>query len=1090
MNIMLVAQCSKRALVETRRILDQFAERRGDRTWQTAITLEGLNTLRRLLRKTARRNTAVACHWIKSANQTELLWIVGNQRCFNRQGAVPTNVTQRDILRRQDEDQWRSAECVSLLAAIAGLFHDFGKANALFQQGLRGQAKGYQPYRHEWVSLRLFCAWVGGRDDREWLAALANISEHDEKTMLNSLKKDSVGEFVNPFISLSPQATVVAWLIVSHHRLPVYPKDKKRAVNPPKLDETANWLTQQLVAEWNSTNNWVTGWTAEERRATWHFPYGTPMRSAIWRGKARKFALRALQQPALNQFGMLEQRFTSHMARLVLMLADHYYSSQAPTLGWQDADYHAYANTDGNIGMPKQLKQQLDEHCVGVGQNALLLGRSLSRIRTTLPAITQHKKFKQRSEKEKFRWQDRAYDLACSMRERSVRQGFFGVNMASTGRGKTFANARIMYGLADEAVGCRFSVAMGLRTLTLQTGDALKTILTLEDDDLAVLIGSAAIQQLYQLDNDVHESPGNGSASAEALFSEHHYVSYDGSLDDGRLSRWLKSRDGSKPHKLLSAPVLVTTIDHLIGATEGIRGGKQIAPMLRLLTADLVLDEPDDFDIADLPALCRLVNWAGMLGSRVLLSSATLPPALVQALFNAYKTGRADYQQVCGLPETPLNVCCAWFDENLAVQQDVIDGKSFKAVHEAFVVQRIEKLQYEPPLRRGLLVDVQVQPAKSVLDSVAETIFVSMHQLHSAHRQTHLTGKTVSLGLVRMANIGPLVAVARRLIRMAAPENTRIHYCVYHSQHPLAMRSHIERRLDETLKRGTEKALWQIAEISHALQSYPEQHHLFVVLASPVAEVGRDHDYDWAIAEPSSMRSLIQLAGRIQRHREMHCKLPNLYVLQKNVKALKNTPLAYCHPGFESQRFGLQLVSHDLHEILPSFQNQIITASLRIIESIQPRPRDNLVDLEHACLRTVLQGRADLKNEYFAARWWREQETWCGEAQRRSPFRQSYEEEQHYLWMEDETDKPSFKFPDSVSDGWKSSDFCHVEVDFANGVQAWVGMDYVAVYQQLAERLNMELKDVSQQFGEITLREKTEERWHFHPLLGVFGALE
>lgn len=30
---------------------------------------------------------------------------------------------------------------------------------------------------------------------------------------------------------------------------------------------------------------------------------------------------------------------------------------------------------------------------------------------------------------------------------------------------------------------------------------------------------------------------------------------------------------------------------------------------------------------------------------------------------------------------------------------------------------------------------------------------------------------------------------------------------------------------------------------------------------------GRDHDYDWAIVEPSSMRSIIQLAGRIRRHR-------------------------------------------------------------------------------------------------------------------------------------------------------------------------------------------------------------------------------
>lgn len=201
MNIMLVAQCSKRALVETRRILDQFAERRGDRTWQTAITLEGLNTLRRLLRKTARRNTAVACHWIKGANQTELLWIVGNPRCFNRQGAVPTNVTQRDILRQQDEDQWRSAECISLLAAIAGLFHDFGKANALFQQGLCGQAKGYQPYRHEWVSLRLFCAWVGERSDREWLAALSEIDADDDARMLAALVDDDV----SPSASVLPR---------------------------------------------------------------------------------------------------------------------------------------------------------------------------------------------------------------------------------------------------------------------------------------------------------------------------------------------------------------------------------------------------------------------------------------------------------------------------------------------------------------------------------------------------------------------------------------------------------------------------------------------------------------------------------------------------------------------------------------------------------------------------------------------------------------------------------------------------------------------------------------------------------------------
>ena len=46
MNILLICECDKRALKETRRILDQFAERRGERTWQTPITKDGLDTLR------------------------------------------------------------------------------------------------------------------------------------------------------------------------------------------------------------------------------------------------------------------------------------------------------------------------------------------------------------------------------------------------------------------------------------------------------------------------------------------------------------------------------------------------------------------------------------------------------------------------------------------------------------------------------------------------------------------------------------------------------------------------------------------------------------------------------------------------------------------------------------------------------------------------------------------------------------------------------------------------------------------------------------------------------------------------------------
>ncbi|MBN8798353.1 MAG: type I-F CRISPR-associated helicase Cas3, partial [Stenotrophomonas nitritireducens] len=134
MNILLISQCEKRALSETRRILDQFAERRGDRTWQTAITQEGLDTLRRLLRKTARKNTAVSCHWIRGRDHSELLWVVGDARRFNAEGAVPTNTTCRNILRPHDENDWHTAQPIRLLAQLAALLHDLGKASIAFQE--------------------------------------------------------------------------------------------------------------------------------------------------------------------------------------------------------------------------------------------------------------------------------------------------------------------------------------------------------------------------------------------------------------------------------------------------------------------------------------------------------------------------------------------------------------------------------------------------------------------------------------------------------------------------------------------------------------------------------------------------------------------------------------------------------------------------------------------------------------------------------------------------------------------------------------------------------------------------------------------
>lgn len=1084
MNVMLVSQCSKRALDETRRILDQFAERKGDRTWQTAITQQGLATLRKMLRKTAKRNTAVACHWIKSANRTELLWIVGSLSAFNEQGTVPTNTTGRDILRSKHENQWHTAEVISLLAAIAGLFHDFGKANVLFQDKLQGKRQ-FEPYRHEWVSLRMFQAFVGDMSDREWLEKLSRVSERDEKELVGTLVKDVPGTNGNPFKNLQqPFARTIAWLIVAHHRLP---KWNQTTVNSdaPRLGHIDSWLgsTKYFGPSWNSPQCCNGTWTSKDITAVWSFAGGTPLASKTWRAKAHAVASRALKQADIirGDKEWMADTFSMHMARLFLMLSDHHYSAHEVTPAWQDNHYAVYANTGRET---KKVKQKLDEHLVGVGHNAVLLAKGLATLRQSLPAITRHKGFKKRSESPYFRWQDKAYDLACAVRERSTEHGFFGVNMASTGCGKTFANGRIMYGLANEKTGCRFSIALGLRTLTLQTGDALRTRLGLDEDDLAVLIGSQAVRDLHDLNNE-HEQM-TGSESAEALFAEHQYVSYDGALDDSRLNQWLKKTP--KLHQLVSAPILVSTIDHLIPATEGERGGKQIAPMLRLLTADLVLDEPDDFDLADLPALTRLVHWAGLLGSRVVISSATLPPVLIRALFDAYRSGRRAYQHACGEPGRALNICCAWFDENGVEQSDHGEMASFAEAHGQFGRKRVEKLLKAAPVRQAELLPVQAEKptAEAAVTVLADVIHTTLHRLHAEHGQVHpKSGQRISIGLVRMANINPLVAVAKQLLATQPADNHHIHYCVYHSRHPLAVRSAMERRLDGVLTRHDPDAIWQQPSIQQALADYPEGNHIFVVLATSVAEVGRDHDYDWAIAEPSSMRSLIQLAGRIQRHRNNVPQTPNLMILSRNYRALVGKETAFEKPGFESREFLLH--SHDLNDLLEIGQYQTINAIPRIMERSPLQADSNLADLEHAHLAAKLFGSEQPYVPEYAARWWHHSAHWSFELQRRSRFRKSQAETEYVLYFEEEGDTPKFhKFEENGDLKLCDKEFERVELVLSHGMSLWGADDIVVITEQLAEAQDLEIDRASRRYGVIRLR---DGRWFYHSALGVYGEL-
>jgi CRISPR-associated endonuclease/helicase Cas3 len=1044
MNVVFVSQCQKRAINETRRILDQFGERTGVRTWTTPITKAGLDTVRKLLKRTARKNTAVACHWVHPGGDFELMWIVGDARQFDARGRVPTNLTERDVLRSNTEGTWHSARIMALIARLAALFHDFGKANAQFARKLEKPV--IDAYRHEWVSLRLFEAFVGGEEDRLWLARLVKMDTTPNHQWLDRLVRDRPDvPAQRPFASMGPIARAVGWLVVSHHALPRI--------------EKANFEDLYAVLG----QDWGFHRPDPDHAECWRFPGGTPDQSRTWRAAVARTARAMLELgPLLDERDWSLDPFVMQVARMSLILGDHHYSGQEPHPTSNDPSYKVYANTDRATG---SLKQPLDDHLIGVESITRKIQRVLPDLPRQLPRLGRHRAFERPTSDKPFRWQNQAFELAEQCRPLADRHGFFGINLASTGCGKTLANARIMYGLSDPLLGTRFSIALGLRTLTLQTGTALRERMGLDDADMAVMVGGAAVRELYELhQREAAPVKAPGSESSAALLPDDAHVLYEGAISEKSLQSWLDGARGNAS-KLVQAPILVCTIDHLIQASESTRGGHHIAPMLRLLTSDLVLDEPDDFDLGDLPALTRFVYSAGLLGSRVLLSSATLAPALVEGLFDAYSAGRRAYQQNCGQPGLPLNVCCAWFDEFQSVRSQHATVSTFAEAYAAFVDKRLGRLAQQQVRRRARIEAPSMASGKDVgkgaIVAIANTVLQQAKSLHDAHAIGDEHQRRISVGLVRMANIAPLIEVAQRLLEKASLMRTRgadyrLHICVYHSRFPLLMRSEIEAVLDRVLNRkGDPDPLLAQTEIRRVIEQDPAANHVFLVMASPVAEVGRDHDYDWAIVEPSSMRSMIQLAGRVRRHRDGAVQSHNIVLLDRNYKGLTGQSPAFCRPGFESIDFRLN--THQLSTLIDVDEYESISAQPRIQPRRDLEPARRLVDLEHARLAVQAQ---DSKRFWTGARWL------SGVEQQRNRFRAGGPEMDYFFDPEEPDDVISRlsetgehqRFPLTVQ-------ACAP----AEAASLWAVTAYRPALEALAERLGLSLELCARRFGVLSL---------------------
>ncbi len=1076
MIVIFLSQSQKRANKTTRRILDSFAQRVGDNCWKTIITKEGLRAVRNLLAKSATKNTAVSCHWIRSKNRSELLWIVGNRDRFNSEGIVPVHRTKQDILQRYRENDWIYLKLIQSLTAISALFHDFGKASDCFQKKLKFSSIRSDALRHEWVSIALFGSFVSIEPD-SWKLRLIN-SHFEKEQFLANLSSFKLEDFVNYPID----AQLIAWLILSHHKMPLT-SENMQGFELPNFEDFFETVSQ----DWGYSNQ------KEDKRACLHFSKALVSDSVHWQRKVLRWANRldSLKVDFEELFSSNAIRAILHHCKLALVLADHNYSSQKADSSWH-TNIELYANTDRKT---KKMKQYLDEHLCGVCDIAVNLIYNFPLLQNELPSSTKIQKLRKPSPKY-FSWQDRAVKkISQFYKTDNIKSGFFAVNMASTGMGKTIANAKIMNAISSKKSSLRYTLLLGLRTLTLQTGDEYKNRLGFEDDDLAVVIGSKRYIELHNIKEEsekIYEE--TGSLSSKPLSEDE--VIFDMVADESLLDTILKTQ---KDKKLLYAPVLVSTIDYMMASINHSKGGKWILSSLRLISSDIVIDEIDDFTSSDLIAIGRLIHLAGMLGRKVMISSATIAPDIAYGYFHAYYMGWQIYAKA---HNAKMSVDSFWCDEfkssyKLIAIDENCDSK-YQDYHKKFVEYRVKKLQSIYPKRRGLIANLDISSNENKKEIYFKEILNQIKNMHKAHHIIDKeSAKRVSFGVVRFANINPCVDFGVFLSKTEI-KDIDIKITIYHSQQILLMRHEQERYLDSLLKRkSSEQNILQDTIVKRHIENSESEDITFVVIATPVEEVGRDHDFDWAVVEPSSYRSIVQLAGRVRRHREGEVKSPNIAIMRYNLKAFKDGDIKgkryFYNPGYE---IDTTLKNHDLKYILDEKDiSDRIDAVPRVLKATKVNEKDRLIDLEHfemaKWLTNYNQKSASTLEGYLKGYWYL-----TAMPITYNKFRKSSPTLSCYRVYDEDSNSYYFAQKDIEGNFINREDILNIKtIDLSNMSIFWLDRGYKNILDRYSELIGDSMVDISKKFGELSYQiysidDIYQKQYLYNEQLGLFEQKE
>lgn len=943
-NVVLNNESTGKLYKKVNTVLAKYFNQTGQKSFAGNISQEGLEDVYHELKSFVSKYMSVSCVEQGNKHNHNVLWILGNKDNFDPDTGVYAMKTKTINLAEgsynKQEKYWL------LITKLAALFHDVGKFNKDFQQKLRKNLEAlkkeknnskdpinkvnFEFFRHEAVSAIVFNELLKSIKSKDGDFSLDEIKAEFEKAIIKTketiaigssfkelsnnasfkleevyknceklYEKKSKGNKLSPnkskedtFSLYEKSLVAVLYIVLTHHRLINTPENNEQyGVNNKSLvifNQDYENISEHCNLSLKNINSVGDEKDCLEKIKN-NFTFENDL---IYQDEEKDFiatftsSLNALKNICESEDINVEKKISSlskeeyialltHYARTTMILADYVGSIQ------KSLKDSKIKKDNLNIANLEGLKE--GDRVITHLKKVAIASKNIHKLRKLAiinkESFNRIENFQLRelnnsllSGPSKFAWQNEAYRF---IKEKTKLQPLGNLTMiiSETGAGKTLGGAKIMYAIQKDHI--RFTLGLGLRTLTLQSGQSYREMLHLNNKNLAVVLGSSLAQKIYA-GSSVLEEDDDFILDVEDIEIKNSWTKNVKTKDD---LNDISAINSNKIGRLVDTPVVVATVDQFIKVTNLARpSALKILP--RVFSSDLILDEIDSYSPNDLVEVIKLIYFYAIYGRNVIVMSATVNSEILKSIQNAYKKGFNLFRK---LNEEKNEAQCFLVSNLISPQITNNENEIDKYLNDFKEFQNSD--EFKPKLKLANIIKTDVNKDWKL------DIYKEAKSLHNLYKDNG-----VSVGFVKFNTVHRAREFAKYLLSeedevFETNDKFQISVLCYHSKFTFAELDNIEQELAKIINRKNEKKIIEkredkIQELKEKLFGKKDSDSELMILISTtsILEVGRDHDYDFAILEPTTNKAFIQASGRVLRHRNVEEAQARVSVLEKPLK--------------------------------------------------------------------------------------------------------------------------------------------------------------------------------------------------------------